>query len=139
MNRESICKQQIHCLSCPLSVRITGKDCRTLTHKELINLIVPEFENTCIYCGAVIPEGHTVCPNCLKTEAEHFEKAMSRKLEQPEFKPDDAIAQAYKQGMAEGMKHACEIKQENEQLKRRIVILENQANKVVYDTDGCYE
>lgn len=102
-------------------------------------MIVPEFENTCIYCGAVIPEGHTVCPNCLKTEAEHFEKAMSRKLEQPESKPDDAIEQAYKQGMAEGMKHACEIKQENEQLKRRIVILENQANKTVYDTDECYE
>ena len=71
--------------------------------------------------------------------AEHFEKAMSRKLEQPEFKPDDAIEQAYKQGMAEGMKHACEIKQENEQLKRRIAILENQANKTAYDTDGCCE
>lgn len=35
-NREQICKQQVHCLSCPLSIRITGKDCRTLTQKELI-------------------------------------------------------------------------------------------------------
>lgn len=138
-NRESICKQQIHCLSCPLSVRITGKDCRTLTHKELIKLIVPEFENTCIYCGAVIPEGHTVCPNCLKTEAEHFEKAMSRKIEQPEFKVDDAIEQAYKQGMVEGMKHACEIKQENERLKRRIIILEQQVDKAIHDIDAEYE
>lgn len=139
MNRESICKQQIHCLFCPLSVRITGKDCRILTQKELIKLIVPEFENTCIYCGSVIPEGSHVCPNCLKTEAEAFEKAMSRKIEQPEFKPDDAIEQAYRQGLNEGFKHACEIKQENEWLKRKVIILEQQANKTVFDTDGCYE
>lgn len=26
--RETICSQQIHCLSCPLSVMKTGKDCR---------------------------------------------------------------------------------------------------------------
>lgn len=138
-NRESICKQQIHCLSCPLSVRITGKDCRALTHKELMKLIVPEFENTCIYCGSVIPEGSHVCPNCLKTEAEAFEKAMSRKLEQPEFKPDDAIEQAYRQGLNEGFKHACEIKQENEWLKRKVIILEQQANRAVHDIDAEYE
>lgn len=28
MNRETICAQQIHCLSCPLSVMRTGRDCR---------------------------------------------------------------------------------------------------------------
>lgn len=29
-NRDQICRQQIHCLSCPLSVSRTGKDCREL-------------------------------------------------------------------------------------------------------------
>jgi flagellar biosynthesis/type III secretory pathway protein FliH len=108
-----------------------------------MKLIVPEFENTCIYCGSVIPEGSHVCPNCLKTEAEAFEKAMSRKIEQPEFKPDDINEQAFRQGyttgFSEGMKTACEIKQENEQLKRRIIILEQQASKAVHDIDSFYE
>lgn len=34
-SRESICSQYSHCLSCPLSVRITGKDCRELTQEEI--------------------------------------------------------------------------------------------------------
>lgn len=91
MNRESICKQQIHCLSCPLSVRITGKDCRTLTHKELIEMIVREPDNICVCCGSIIPEGMQICPICRQSEADYFEKAMSRKLEQPEFKPIDEV------------------------------------------------
>ena len=33
--REVICSQQLHCLSCPLSVAITGKDCHILTIHEL--------------------------------------------------------------------------------------------------------
>lgn len=44
--REQICSQQIHCLSCPLSVRITGKDCRTLTQEE-INNYTRENNNDC--------------------------------------------------------------------------------------------
>lgn len=102
-------------------------------------MIVREPDNICVCCGSIIPEGMQICPICRQSEADYFEKAMSRKLEQPEFKPDDAIEQAYRQGMAEGMKHACEIKQENEQLKRRIVILENQANRAVHDIDAEYE
>ena len=35
MTREQICSQQIHCLSCPLSVVRTGKDCRTLSLEEI--------------------------------------------------------------------------------------------------------
>lgn len=35
MTREQICSQQSHCLSCPLSVMRTGKDCRTLTLEEI--------------------------------------------------------------------------------------------------------
>ena len=33
--REVICSQQIHCLSCPISISITGKDCRSLSDKEI--------------------------------------------------------------------------------------------------------
>lgn len=33
--REVICSQQVHCLSCPISIGITGKDCRDLTFIEL--------------------------------------------------------------------------------------------------------
>lgn len=40
--REVICSQQIHCLSCPLSVAVTGKDCRELTIAEIENLIQKE-------------------------------------------------------------------------------------------------
>lgn len=35
MTREQVCSQVPHCLSCPLSVAKTGKDCRELTHKEI--------------------------------------------------------------------------------------------------------
>lgn len=34
-NREQICQQQIHCLSCPLSVARTGKECEKLTKAEI--------------------------------------------------------------------------------------------------------
>ena len=37
-SREQICSQQIHCLSCPISVAVTGKDCRELTQQELIRI-----------------------------------------------------------------------------------------------------
>lgn len=33
--REVICSQQSHCLSCPLSVMRTGRDCRELTLQEI--------------------------------------------------------------------------------------------------------
>lgn len=33
--REAICSQVSHCLSCPISVRITGKDCRELSEAEV--------------------------------------------------------------------------------------------------------
>jgi len=39
MKREQICKQQIHCLSCPLSIRKTGKECYRLTEKEIEKII----------------------------------------------------------------------------------------------------
>lgn len=33
--REIICSQTSHCLSCPISIRITGKDCRNLSESEI--------------------------------------------------------------------------------------------------------
>lgn len=44
-NREVICSQQLHCLSCPLSVARTGKDCRKLTLKEIANIIQKERQD----------------------------------------------------------------------------------------------
>ena len=35
MSRENICSQQVHCLSCPLSVLRTGRDCRELSLQEI--------------------------------------------------------------------------------------------------------
>lgn len=33
--RNVICSQTSHCLSCPISIRITGKDCRNLSESEI--------------------------------------------------------------------------------------------------------
>lgn len=54
-------------------------------------MIVRESDKLCVICGAVLPEGRQVCPICRQSEADYFEKAMSRKLEQPEFKPIDEV------------------------------------------------
>ena len=43
--REVICSQQLHCLSCPLSVAVTGKDCRELTAEEIKRIIQEVREN----------------------------------------------------------------------------------------------
>lgn len=39
MKIEQVCSQQVHCLSCPLSSSLTGKDCRELTHNEIQNIM----------------------------------------------------------------------------------------------------
>ena len=46
MTREQICSQQSHCLSCPLSVMRTGKDCRTLTLEEIKKTRSEKKQNT---------------------------------------------------------------------------------------------
>lgn len=43
--REVICSQQQHCLSCPISVRVTGKDCRELSDKEIKDIMEEAKEN----------------------------------------------------------------------------------------------
>ena len=35
LSREQICSQQVHCLSCPLSVGVTGKQCDKLSQLEI--------------------------------------------------------------------------------------------------------
>lgn len=157
MNRESICKQQIHCLSCPLSVRITGKDCRTLTHKELIEMIVKEPDNLCVICGAVLPKGRQVCPICgTKDEAEAFAQLIRRKIPKEEdplataardtaLKIKDECEQAFRQGYLtgfnEGMKAACELKQQNAQLRKDNAILRAAIERRDSENnqDGWYE
>lgn len=49
MTREQICTQVSHCLSCPISIRITGKDCRNLSQKEIEEYVnkVREVERKC--------------------------------------------------------------------------------------------
>ena len=43
--RENICSQQLHCLSCPLSVMRTGKDCRELSAEEIREIMKEVNEN----------------------------------------------------------------------------------------------
>jgi len=45
MSRENICSQQIHCLSCPLSVMRTGTDCRELSAEEIREIMEEVNEN----------------------------------------------------------------------------------------------
>lgn len=48
MTREQVCSQYPHCLSCPLSISVTGKECYRLSEDEVnkIMSIVREFEAT---------------------------------------------------------------------------------------------
>ena len=41
-SREQVCSQQMHCLSCPLSVMRTGKDCRELSVNEIKEIMEGE-------------------------------------------------------------------------------------------------
>ena len=41
---KQICSQQISCLSCPLSVKITGKECNKLTQKEIDAILTQKSE-----------------------------------------------------------------------------------------------
>ena len=114
-------------------------------------MIIKEPDNLCVICGATIPEGRQVCPICgTKDEVESFARLIRTDLPKEEeplaiaardtaLKIKDEIEQAFRQGFNEGMKAACELKQQNEQLKRRIVVLENQARNIVDDIDGEFE
>ena len=102
-------------------------------------------ENLCVICGSTIPEGRQHCPMCGTSEGDCFEKAMSRPVPEVEFKVNDAAEQAFRQGYTagfnEGMKHSCEVRQDNERLKRENAMLRSQIMKRFRtdDEDGCYE
>ena len=109
-------------------------------------MIVREPDNLCVICGAVIPEERQVCPICgTKDEAESFAKLIRREIPKPvpDFKVDDRYEQSFREGyikgLEEGMKTACVIKQENEWLKRKVIILEQQASNTAHDIDAEYE
>lgn len=42
MTREQVCSQQSHCLSCPISIGVTGKFCDELTLAE-ITIIIEQY------------------------------------------------------------------------------------------------
>lgn len=90
-------------------------------------MVVKTPENLCVICGSTIPEGRQYCPMCGASEGDCFEKAMSRPIPAAEFNVKDELEQAYHQGYAagfkEGMKHTCEIKTDNERLKRENAFL----------------
>ena len=118
-------------------------------------MIVREPDNLCVICGAVLPEGRQACPICgTKDDVESYAKLIRTDLPKEDeplakaaletaLKIKDECEQAFRQGYLtgfnEGMKAACELKQQNEQLRRRIVVLENQARNTVDDVDGEFE
>lgn len=100
-------------------------------------MIVRTADNLCVCCGAIIPEGRHICGVCSAVNG--------KPEEQPEFKTDDLTEQAFRQGYVSGfengMKAACGLKQENEQLKRENAMLRSVAESRVRgdDMDGDTE
>lgn len=91
-------------------------------------------DNMCVMCGAVIPEGRQACPQCEAAVNETTDTKVNDELEQ-------AFRQGYTTGFNEGMKHSCEVRQDNERLKRENAFLKGQleARSRVDDMDGEYE
>lgn len=120
-------------------------------------MIVREPNNLCVICGAVIPEGRQVCPICgTKDDVESYAKLIRTDLPKEDeplanaaletaLKIKDECEQAFRQGYLtgfnEGMKAACDIKQENERLKRENAMLRSQIESRLRtdDIDSVYE
>lgn len=106
---------------------------------------VKEPDNMCVICGNTIPEGRQHCPICGASEGDFFEKAMKRPIPQHEFKPDDAVEQAFRQGYTTGfnaaMSSICIIKQQNAQLLKENAILRAAIERrdTENNQDGWYE
>ena len=76
-------------------------------------------DNMCTMCGTVIPEGRQACPHCEAAVSETTDKIMSKVNDELE----QAFRQGYTAGFNEGMKMACDLKQQNTQLRKDIAIL----------------
>lgn len=94
-------------------------------------------DNMCVMCGTVIPEGRQACPHCAAAVSETTDKIMTKVNDELE----QAFRQGYTAGFNEGMKHSCEVRQDNERLKRENAFLRGQleARARIDDIDGCYD
>lgn len=94
-------------------------------------------DNMCVMCGTVIPEGRQACPHCEAAVSETTDKIMTKVNDELE----QAFRQGYTAGFNEGMKHSCEVRQDNERLSRENAMLRSQIMKRFRtdDIDSEYE
>lgn len=102
-------------------------------------MIVREPDNLCVICGTVIPEGRMICPMCstkddvesyakiIRTDLPKEDEPLAKAAVETALKIKDECEQAFRQGYLagfnEGMKAACELKQQNAQLRKDNAIL----------------
>lgn len=98
---------------------------------------VKTADKLCVMCGSVIPEGRHACPHCEAAVSETTDKIMAKVNDELE----QAFRQGYVTGFDTGMKTACELKQQNAQLRKDNAVLraaierrDNENNQ-----DGWYE
>lgn len=109
-------------------------------------MVVKTPDNLCVVCGSIIPEGRMICPMCgTKDNIEGYAQLIRSDTSKPELKTDGLAEQTFREGYIkgfnEGMKHSCEVRQDNERLKRENAFLKGQleARSRVDDMDGEYE
>ncbi len=86
----------------------------------------------CVMCGTVIPKGRQACPHCEATVSETTDKIMTKVNDELE----QAFRQGYTAGFNEGMKTACELKQQDAQLRQENAMLRSAIQNI---QDGWYE
>lgn len=89
-------------------------------------------DNMCVMCGTVIPEGRQACPHCEATVSETTDKIMAK----VNYELEQAFRQGYTAGFNEGMKTACELKQQDAQLRQENAMLRSAIQNI---QDGWYE
>lgn len=120
-------------------------------------MIVKESDNICVICGTVIPEGRMICPMCgtkddvesyaklIRTDLPKEDEPLAKAAVETALKIKDECEQAFRQGYLtgfnEGMKAACELKQDYERLKRENAMLRSQIESRLRtdDIDSVYE
>ena len=120
-------------------------------------MIVKEPDNLCVICGAVLPKGRQVCPICgTKDDVESYAKLIRTDLPKEDeplakaaletaLKIKDECEQSFREGYTtgfnEGMKAACELKQQNAQLRKDNAILRAAIERRDSENnqDGWYE